>query len=290
MSDGVPDGVPHAAPDDVYDGVPYVEPDDQTIYHPSPLTWFLRCRADPQTKCLYSTVPNTVQYSISVQYSTVQYSIHLCSNFADMYATHSTLPDTVAMIESPYQQWLHQQQVVAATQPEEETPPVWETVALTDEVGHQLQAGKPLVFDTGAAPEENWAMGADWLPMSSQARQNQQPASADPQQAYASQHPLHYVDVPVVLAVDYWQETRALRREVHALHEMVDLVRQEVNGLHEKLDLVLHTIKKNSNKIHLIHPAPPDPPDDVDPPDPPAPPLSQVIVYDPPPPPGWEYQ
>ena len=31
MSDGVPDGVPHAAPDDVYDGVPYVAPDDQTI-------------------------------------------------------------------------------------------------------------------------------------------------------------------------------------------------------------------------------------------------------------------
>jgi hypothetical protein len=68
---------------------------------------------------------------------------------------------------------------------------------------------------------------------------------------------------------------------------MVDLMRQEVNGLHGKLDQVLHTIKKNSNKIHLIHPVPPDPLDDADPPDPAR---SQVIEYDTPPPPGDEYQ
>jgi hypothetical protein len=74
---------------------------------------------------------------------------------------------------------------------------------------------------------------------------------------------------------------------VYVLHEMVDLMRQEVNGLHGKLDQVLHTIKKNSNKIHLIHPVPPDPLDDADPPDPAR---SQVIEYDTPPAPGDEYQ
>ena len=188
------------------------------------------------------------------------------------------------MDASQYQQWLHQQPVVAATQSGEEKPPVSETAALEDRVSQQLHADPPSVSYTGAAPEENWAMGSDWRPMPSQAWPNQQPASVFPQQANASQHKLHYADV---LILDCWKEMRELRREVYGLHEMVDLMRQEVNGLHGKLDQVLHTIKKNSNKIHLIHPVPPDPLDDADPPDPAR---SQVIVYDPPPPPGDEYQ